>query len=159
MIRPAIREDRTALLTLIEASGLFPPSELTDIAQLLDDYHQGALGEGHNWIVDDQQGELVSSAYYAAERFTDGTWNLLMIVVHPDRRRQGFAAQLVRHIEQSLAGHGHRVLLVETSSLPLFEGARTLYRQCGFDEEARIRDYYRESEDKFIYRRKLAAGA
>jgi len=52
---------------------------------------------------------------------------------------------------------GGRVLLVETSGLASFERVRAFYRKCGYDEEARIRDFYVAGDDKLVYRKVLTA--
>jgi ribosomal protein S18 acetylase RimI-like enzyme len=50
---------------------------------------------------------------------------------------------------------GGRVLLVETSGTPDFERTRAFYRKCGYEEEARIRDFYQAGADKIVYRKAL----
>ena len=47
------------------------------------------------------------------------------------------------------------MLLVETSSLDDYAGARAFYAGQGFVEEARIRDCYQAGEDKIIFWRRL----
>ena len=42
-----------------------------------------------------------------------------------------------------------------TSGLPSFERTRGFYRLCGYDEEARIRDFYQAGEDKIVFRKAL----
>jgi GNAT superfamily N-acetyltransferase len=108
-----------ALMTLIEAVGLFPPDEIEDLRGMLTDYFAGTGGDDHFWITDDDEG-LAGVAYYAPERMTEGTWNLYFIGVHPDRRREGRASALLDYVEEALAARGERLLLVETSSLPAF---------------------------------------
>ena len=49
--------------------------------------------------------------------------------------------------------------LVETSGLPEFERARAFYRKCGYEEEARIREFYNAGEDKIVFRKALRASA
>ena len=61
------------------------------------------------------------------------------------------------HVEQALRERGQRVLLVETSGTDALALTRTFYLNHGFDEEARIREYYRAGDDKVIYRKALAA--
>jgi ribosomal protein S18 acetylase RimI-like enzyme len=61
----------------------------------------------------------------------------------------------MRHIECVLRERGERLLLVETSSLPQYEGARRLYCGCGFVQEARIRDFYQANEDKIVFWKRL----
>ncbi len=57
----------------------------------------------------------------------------------------------MRHIEQALAANGQRLLLVETSGLPRFEKTRAFYKKLGYNEEARIREFYQAGEDKIIF--------
>ncbi len=92
-----------------------------------------------------------------AWRMTDGTWNLYLIAVRPDRQGQGRGGALLRHVEQALAVRGARILLVETSGLPALERTRAFYRKCGYDQEARIRDFYKAGDDKIVFRKALAA--
>ncbi len=154
MIRPALREDITALTTLAEASGLFQPDELGFVVEMLGDYFDGKLGPDHFWIADDDGGP-VGVAYVGQERLTEGTWNLYMIAVHPDRQGQGRGEAIVRHVEEMVLACGARQLIVETSGLPKFDRVRDFYRKCGYEEEARIRDFYRAGDDKVVYRKIL----
>ena len=138
-IRPAMPDDRAGLMAVVDASGLFPPGELEEVSNLLADYFAGNLGSDHFWITDDDGEGPVGVAYYAPERMTNGTWNLYLIAVHPDHQGEGRGAALLRHVEQTLANRGERLLLVETSGLASFGATRAFYRKCGYDEEARIR--------------------
>jgi ribosomal protein S18 acetylase RimI-like enzyme len=60
-------------------------------------------------------------------------------------------------LEQSLAALGARVLLVDTLGTPDFEYVRAFYRKNGFDEEARIREFYAAGADKVVFRRALGS--
>jgi ribosomal protein S18 acetylase RimI-like enzyme len=145
------------MLAAVEASGLFPPGELGEIEAMLTDYFAGTLGDDHVWLTCEEDGESAGVAYYAPERMTQGTWNLYLIAIHPDRQGTGRGAALLRHVEQALAARGERILLVETSGLPGFERTRNFYRKCGYDEEARIREFYQAGEDKIVFRKALLA--
>ncbi|QDU19573.1 GNAT family N-acetyltransferase [Urbifossiella limnaea] len=155
MIRPTTSDDTAAILTLAVASGLFPPEATDDVAAVLRGSLAGENGPDHVWLTDDDIGP-VGVAYYAPERMTDGTWNLYMLAVHPDRQRQGRGAALVRHVERELSTRGARVLLIETSGLAAFERTRAFYRALGYDEEARIREFYKAGDDKVVFRKALA---
>ena len=159
MIRPITPADLAGLMTLLETSGLFAPDESAEVGGMAVAYLDGSLGSDHCWVIDDEAdaGTPLAVAYYAPERMTDGTWNLYLIAVHPDHQGQGRGAQLLRYVEQALAARGERILLVETSGLPSFERTRAFYRKCGYDEEARIRDFYSAGQDKIIFRKALAA--
>lgn len=61
----------------------------------------------------------------------------------------------MRHVEQALQTGGQRVLLVEKSGLPDFTLTRKFYAKCGYEEEARIRDYYAAGDDMVLFRKAL----
>jgi ribosomal protein S18 acetylase RimI-like enzyme len=149
-IRAVRRDDAAALKAVIDATGLFP-GEMLDamLAPYLD-------GEATTdvWLTYDD-GTPAAIAYHAPERMTSGTRNLLLIAVHPDRQGCGLGAALMAHVESSLTAAGDRVLLVETSSLPDFARTRRFYANLGYDEEARIREFYQAGEDKVIFRKAL----
>lgn len=156
-IRPLAEADLPALKAAIGATGLFPP-------ELLDGMVAGHLagetaGEALWLTATDAAGTPIGLAYAAAERMTRGTWNLLLIAVHPDRQQGGVGTALLRRVEALLSAGGVRVLLVETSGLAAFEPVRGFYRRRGFAEEGRIREFYDAGEDKVIFRKALPAGA
>ncbi|MEJ6485580.1 GNAT family N-acetyltransferase [Nostoc punctiforme UO1] len=164
MIRPTMPDDTTALIALADATGLFQPNQLEELGEMLSDYFSGSSdrgslpdGKGERfWITDDDNG-AVGVAYCEMERMTDQTWNLQLIAIRPDRQGQGRGATLLHYIEQTLMTRGGRVLLVETSGTPDFERTRAFYRKCGYEEEARIRDFYQAGADKIVYRKFLSA--
>ena len=155
MIRPITPDDRTALIALAEASIPFQPHEIEVINQMLSDYFASPTDSQDFWLTDDDNG-LVGVAYVAPERMTEGTWNLYLIAVHPDYQRQGRGAALLAQVEQILTERGERLLLVETSGIESFEYVRTFYRKSGYDQEARIRDFYSAGVDKIVFRKALS---
>ncbi|HZF68147.1 MAG TPA: N-acetyltransferase [Gemmatirosa sp.] len=155
-IRSVIAGDVSALRDVIDGTGLFPSAMLDD---MLASYLGGQGGE-EVWLTADDSasgGLPVAVAFVAPERMTSGTWNLYLIAVHPERQRLGVGASLLRHVEMVLGARGARVLLVETSGLPAFERTRAFYRANGYDEEARIREFYAAGEDKVVFWKALAA--
>jgi GNAT superfamily N-acetyltransferase len=155
MIRPITPDDTGELINLAKSIGLFSPDELEELRQMLAD-SLGEEGDTHPfWITDDDDG-LVGLAYCEPERMTNGTWNLQLIGVHPTHQKQGRGGKLLRFVEEILAGRGARVLLVETMGTPNFEHVRTFYRKNGYDEEARIREFYAEGADKIVFRKALS---
>jgi ribosomal protein S18 acetylase RimI-like enzyme len=162
MIRPSKPNDMTAILAIAEAIG-FQPGELEMVNQLLTNYFtdgdgRDPLQSGNTqrfWLTHDQDNEgSIGVAYCEPERMTDQTWNLQLIAVHPDHQGQGHGGKLLRHVEETLKAWGGRMLLVET--LASFNRAQAFYRKYGYEEEARIRDFYALDEDKVVFRKVLA---
>ena len=154
-VRPVVPGDVPALKALIDATGLFPSVMLDDM--LAPYFEQGQAGSQF-WLTNDEDGP-VAVAYYAPERMTEGTWNLYLIAVHPQHQGKDRGSALLRQVEAALAGRGERVLLVETSGLPQFSRTRAFYLGNGYEEEARIRDFYQAGEDKIIFRKVLGGPA
>ena len=151
MIRSITRDDVPALKGVIDATGLFPSAMLDGMVA---GFFEGGEAEEYWFAYDD--GEPVAVAYCAPERMTEGTWNLYLIAVHPDRQGRGYGTAMMGHVERALADRGGRLLLVETSGLGEFEPTRAFYRRIGYEEEARIRAFYKAGEDKIVFRKALA---
>jgi ribosomal protein S18 acetylase RimI-like enzyme len=149
-IRPLRADDLPAVRAVIDSNDLFP-SELMDAmtAPFLD----GSVDE--LWFVAEAAAEVCAVAYAAPERMTDGAWNLLLIAVREDRHGLGIGGALTRHTEATLTDRAARILLVETSGLSAFERTRAVYRRLGYAEEARVRSYYADGEDKVIFWKSL----
>lgn len=154
MIRPATREDSPTVTALGVAAGMFPPDDTVVTDRMMADYFAGLVDRGHVCVIDEED-EPLGVAYYEPARATEGTWYLTMIAVRPDRQGQGRGAALMRHIEADLREKGQRALLVETSGDPGFARTRAFYVRCGYQEEARVRDYYAAGDDMVLFRKLL----
>ena len=154
MIRPARPNDHKAVIAIAQAIGLFKPEELEQLGGMLTEYFDSNLEGDCFWSVYDDV-DTVGVAYYAPEQYADGTWNLYFIAVHPDYQGKGYGTQLLQYVEQALKARGERILLVETSGLPNFARTRAFYHKNGYDEEGRIREFYKAGDDKIIFRKAL----
>jgi ribosomal protein S18 acetylase RimI-like enzyme len=152
MIRPVKPDDTDELINLAQSVGLFSLDELEELRQMLTDSLSEKGDTQPFWITDDDDG-LVGLAYCELERMTSGTWNLQLICVHPTYQKQGRGGKLLRFVEKTLVDRDARVLLVETMGTPDFEHVRAFYRKNGYDEEARIREFYAEGADKVVFRK------
>ncbi|MEO1428742.1 MAG: GNAT family N-acetyltransferase [Cyanobacteria bacterium J06633_8] len=81
-IRTAKPDDTDTIMNLAEAIGLFEGEELEVLGDMLGGYFEGSLGEGHFWIVCEDDG-VVGVAYFAPEQYAYGVYNLYFIAVHP----------------------------------------------------------------------------
>jgi ribosomal protein S18 acetylase RimI-like enzyme len=153
IIRTFDAGDLPPVKDVIASTDLFPP-ELMD--EMTVPFLAGVAPD-ELWLTVDAP-EPVAIAYVARERMTSGTANLLLIAVHASRQGAGLGGALLHEVERLLGQRGDRIMLVETSALPAFERTRSFYLKQGYEEEARIRDYYQDGEDKIVFRKTLAAG-
>lgn len=150
-IRQIKKDDIHALKGVIDSNQLFP-------ADLLD----GMVGDFFNnpdtkdiWLTTEHAGKLISVAYCAPERLTEGTYNLYLIAILRESQGQGIGAEMMHYIEHLLKRKGNRILIVETSGLPEFELTRKFYHKLRYQREAVIREFYQEGEDKIVFWKKL----
>jgi len=149
-IRVSKLQDLESIKAVIDATELFP-------SEYLDDMFSGDSDlevEQEFWLTYDDKGAQ-AVAYCAPERMTNGTWNLLLIAVHPDHQNEGIGRLLMARVETILKNLGIRILLVETSGSDDFFRTRSFYEQIGYDNEACIRDYYDAGDDKIVFRKAL----
>lgn len=156
MIRPARPDEAEAVMSIADTSGLFRPDELDAVREILASHFAGELGDEHQWVLLDEDG-AAAVAYYAPEAFADGVWNLYLLAVDPARQGGGRGAALVRAVEADVRARGARILLIETSGLERFARTRQFYLNCGYHEEARIRDYYGAGDDKVVFWKRMDA--
>ncbi len=155
MIRSVTQHDTPAVRALTVASELFTAEESTVVEAMLEEYFAGRAAEGHTCIVDEVEGDLLAVAYYEPVTATDRTWELTMIGVRQVVHRRGRGRALLAHVEQDLRARDQRLLVIETSALPAFARARAFYLACGYDEEARVRDYFETGDDMVLFRKAL----
>jgi [ribosomal protein S18]-alanine N-acetyltransferase len=74
--------------------------------------------------------------------------HLLNVAVHPEKRRQGHASLLLRHILAQAKHHRSRVVSLEVRASNV--AAQTLYQKFGFATVGRRPRYYPDGEDAVL---------
>lgn len=78
---------------------MFDSDELELTKATLADYFGGNSND--LWLSADEHG-LVGVIYCTPEPMTNGTWNVLMLLVDRDRQRRGYSSALMSYVEQIL---------------------------------------------------------
>ena len=154
MIRPSKPGDVAGILSLAEASGLFPPEHLEPLEGLLREFFQAGDAQERFWLTDDDDG-VRGMVFCEPELMTNQTWNLRLIAVAPEHQGKGRGAGLLAHTEQFLAKRGGRLLVVDTSGTEEFDSVRRFYRRCGYSEATRIADFFDTGDDKITFTKPL----
>lgn len=150
-IRAVQRADVEGLRHVIDSCGLFP-SEYLD--GMIADYVENT-DTTDIWFTCITDGRPVAIGYCVPEELTEGTYNLLAIGVAADAQRKGVARGMMAYIEQLLRSMDGRLLIVETSSDEAQQPARAFYAQIGYSQEAVIRDFWKDGEDKIVFAKRL----
>ncbi|MEL6808289.1 MAG: GNAT family N-acetyltransferase [Pseudomonadota bacterium] len=150
IIKATSSDDIAGLQAVLDGTELFPSEMLPDMLA------PALAGETDAfWLTCYSGGEAVGLCYTVPEDLADGTWNMLALAVRPDLQGKRLGSALVKAAEQHLKDKAQRILIVDTSGTDDFALTRKFYAQNGYDEEARIRDFWAEGDDKVIFRKAL----
>lgn len=142
--------DIDALQHIVDATGLFPPDLVPD---LLAPFLAGETSEF--WRTARLDGGPIGFCYTVPQMLAEGTWNTAAIALAPNAQRHGYGSTLLSHVEAELKDKHQRLMLVDTSSTEDFARTRAFYLKNGYEEEARIRDYWAPGDDKVVFRKAL----
>jgi ribosomal protein S18 acetylase RimI-like enzyme len=155
VLQPIRSKHRPAIRRLLRETGFFKPAEVVIAIEVIDAYLAapdldytalGAFTPG---------GELVGYVCYGPTPLTEGTYDLYWIAVAPAYQNEGVGTELVQEVERRLARADARLVIIETSSQPLYEPTRAFYLRRGYAEVARVRDFFAEGDDRVIYAKRI----
>ena len=149
-IRPLEKGDVAPIEHALRATGNFSDVEITTGVNMV----KQALEPGsddYEVVVAERDGGPLGYSLYGSTPFTHGTWDLYWIAVHPDAHGSGIGKTLLRAVEDDVRARGGRLVMIETSSRPDYEKARRLYDRGGYTLVVRIKDFYKDGDDKCVY--------
>lgn len=151
-IRRIAKLDRRRLETILKAQAHFKPEEVQIALELVDLGLTQAGQEDYIFrIAEGPEGQILGYICYGKAPLTDAVYDIYWIVVHPASWNQGTGTVLLRQAEEEMKRRKARLLLIETSSRPPYEIPRAFYRKHGYEEQARILDYYAFGDHKLIF--------
>lgn len=158
MLRDATPADTDRLCTLADGTGVFKPHEIEALREVLDDFHDTNHEFGHLALVWDDGGPLPGFVYLAPTAMTDRTWELWWIAVDKSLQGKGLGTKLLAGVEAAVRAANGRLLLIETSSTPLYDPTRKFYLKHGYAEAAVIPDFYCDGDGKVVYSKRVTSG-
>lgn len=144
MVRWVSREDLEAVAKLEELCFSIPWS--TNAIE------EAFANELYRFVAVEENGSVVG---YANFRIVADEGEIERVAVHPDSRRRGYGRKLMEAMVEYSRKKGVRDMTLDVRVNN--EKAINLYESCGFVEEGRRKDYYREpTEDAIImWRREI----
>lgn len=152
MVRPLQAEDREAIKKILEDNEMFTLAEIDCALEQVDLYIQHPHQKDYRLaVVENEKGQVAGFLSYGPTPLTEGTFDLYWIALAPSEQQKGWGKKLLQWLESQIKEEGGRLILIETSSQPKYERARIFYQKMGYQEVARIRDFYRPGDDRIIY--------
>jgi ribosomal protein S18 acetylase RimI-like enzyme len=151
-IRQLILKDRAKLHSMLIETRVFTSEEIEVAMEVIDIVLKDQTQKDyHIYCMVDDQGQPIGYICYGPAPMTQGTFDLYWIVVDPDFQGQRIGYQLLGFLEKVLRGMNGRMVLADTSSIPEYEKAQKFYLQNGFQEVARVPDYYWPGNDRVTF--------
>jgi ribosomal protein S18 acetylase RimI-like enzyme len=147
--------DRTALLRILKDTPEFKPSEYKVAKEVIDDCLKEDDNSGYFILVARDNTEILGYICYGPTPLTSGTWDIYWEAVSRERRGKGIGGMLLKAAEKEVRKLKGRFSLIETSSTPAYEKTRIFYSRNGYEEIARVPDFYEPGDDKIIFRKKF----
>lgn len=155
-IRPLFEKDKTTLLSMLTRTQSFTSAEIDVARELIDIVLKDQIQKDYliDCMVDDQN-LAIGYVCYGPTPMAQGTFDLYWIAVDPDFQGQGAGSKLIRSLEEGVKARGGRMILADTSTVPHFEKTQKFYVKNGFQEVARIPDYYHPGNDRITFCKRL----
>jgi ribosomal protein S18 acetylase RimI-like enzyme len=154
--RPVEPRDVEAIWRILIGTGAFTEEEIRVALELIEDAIRRPNGDYVVRVIQSEDGVFGYTCYGPCP-FTEAAYDLYWIALDPAWHGTGAARYLITATEADVQSRGGKLLLVETASKPSYARSRHFYESIGFCESARIRDYYREGDDKIIYEKRWPA--
>ena len=155
-IRSLVEKDRAGLLSILIKARAFTSSEIDVAMELIDIVLKDKNQKDYkvHCMVDDQDQPLGYICYGPAP-MTQGTFDLYWVVVDPSFQNQGVGSRLSDFLDEAVREMNGRMVLADTSSVPQYEKTQRFYLQKGFQEVARVPDYYSPGNDRITFCKRL----
>ncbi|MGH7443841.1 MAG: GNAT family N-acetyltransferase [Longimicrobiales bacterium] len=154
-IAPLLPEHRAQLEALVRTTGFFRPDEIAIALEVFDAYCAAPDVDYSACAAIAPDGTLAGYVMYGATPCTAGTWDIYWIAVAAELQRAGIGTLLIDEVERRLRGVA-RMILVETSGQPLYAATRAFYERRGYNEVARVPDFYADGDDRVILARRVS---
>lgn len=166
-VGPLTPAHRNQIETIVRATRVFSDAEVDVALELFDETFASAdrrTGSSSESVQSDYEfigafvdEDLVGYACFGATPSTDGAYDLYWIAVHPSAQRNGAGAVLMDEVERRLDARRARLVVIETSSRDDYAPTRRFYHRRGYEEAARLRDFYAPGDDRVVLTRRFAS--
>lgn len=155
-IRPLFGKDRATLLSVLIKTRSFTSAEIDVAMELIDIVLKDPIQKDyHIYCVVDVQDQAIGYICYGPIPMAQGTFDLYWIAVDPDFQGQGVGSTLLNFLKEVVEAEEGRLILADTSTIPHYEKTQKFYLKNGFQEVARIPDYYHPGNDRITFCRRL----
>lgn len=150
-VRPMISEDKPAVMGIVKLVPQFSQVDYDVAEEVIDIYLQNRVGSGYFIYVAVNNSEITGYIAYGPTPLTDGTWDIYWMAVNPERQGKGIGRLLLSFAESEIKKTRARLIMIETSSVPLYEPTRKFFVALQYEIICQIPDFYSPGDGKVLY--------
>jgi len=154
-IREMTKRDKQPLMSILQETPEFTPSELIVAEEVIDCYLEDPIRSGYRILIAEYDASVCGYICYGPTPLTQGTWDLYWAAVARKMRGKGIGKALWEKAEDDIRKDGGRLAVIETSSKPDYEQTRRFHQSRGYDNVGCIADFYAPGDDMLIYVKRL----
>jgi ribosomal protein S18 acetylase RimI-like enzyme len=156
IIRRMTEKDNRAVINILNATPEFNPMDLATAIEVIEDYLQDPEHSGYHTLVAEIDSKVAGYVCYGHNNMTESTWDIYWIAVSHDHQGQGVGRQLMAFAEKNIQSAGGKLIILETSSTPIYDKTNRFYVSLDYKLDCRIKDFYSPGDDQIIYEKRLA---
>lgn len=155
-IRALVGRDREKLYSILVETQVFTREEIKVATELIDIVLRDPNQEDYKIdCMANNNDQAIGYVCYGPVPMTQGTFDLYWIVVDPRSQGQGIGSKLLHFLEGVVRERKGRMILIDTSSISQYEKTQKFYTRHGFQEVARVPDYYHAGNDRITFCKRL----
>jgi ribosomal protein S18 acetylase RimI-like enzyme len=154
VVRPVTLKDRAAIERMFRSNTIFGDHEVAVALEVFDASLLPGQADYESLGIE-VEGQLAGWICWGPTPCTTGTFDMYWIAVDPSVHGAGLGSRLVAEMERRLAGRA-RLIVVETGGRKEYDATRRFYLARGYQETARVSDFYAPGDDQVIYVKRLA---
>ena len=150
-----LHADIPIILGIIDSVALFSPEEKRIAIELAQESLLKGVQSSYHFLFAEDCKAVLGYACFGHIPCTITRFDIYWLVVHKKFQSLGIGKRLLRKAESEIARMDGKRIYIETSSRDAYEAARLFYRHCGYSEEAILKDFYTQGDDKVIYIKRI----
>jgi ribosomal protein S18 acetylase RimI-like enzyme len=143
---------------IAQSIGFLTHEEIAVAIELVEERLNKGMRSGYYFLFAEHERKVVGYSCFGPISFAAVSYDIYYIAVYNDFRGLGIGKELIRRSESIITPRGGLRIYIETSSRPDYEATRFFYQQCGYHEEAILKNYYASGDHKIVYLKLLAQG-
>ena len=146
-----IPSDHQTVEAIVRSTGFFSPDEVDVAVELVDQRLLQGLASGYYFVFAERDGRTLGYGCYGPIAATVGSYDFYWLAVDKGCQNQGLGRAMRKEIERRIREAGGRRIYIETSNRAQYAPTRAFHERSGYRQEAILKDFYADGDDKVIY--------